>query len=181
MINPKELILIVDENNIVGKPTDRKEAHKNGIWHRSTNVWVINGNKILCQKRSVHKDTNPEKWEACFGGHLGHKDSYITAARREIEEEIGLQLNRQDLKQEFIYKYQNIDAVTGAIDREFLCIYTFNWRGDINSLRLEKEEIEEISWFTIQELKRLIGSNDNWINHGYEQDLLIDLENRKGP
>ncbi len=69
MINKEELIFAVDENNNPIEPISRENAHKNGIWHRISDIWIINKKKqVLVQKRSALKDTNPGKWEAFVGG-----------------------------------------------------------------------------------------------------------------
>ncbi len=65
MINNKELLFVVDENNQPQQPLPRNVVHKNSLWHRTAAVWVINRNgKILCQKRSLKKDVKPGMWEA---------------------------------------------------------------------------------------------------------------------
>ena len=65
MIDIQELLFVVDENNQPLKPQLRSSAHKNGLWHRTTGIWVINkSKKVLCQKRSLKKDLNPGIWEA---------------------------------------------------------------------------------------------------------------------
>lgn len=175
MINPKELLFTVDENNQPIQPVARSTAHKNGVWHRSANVWVLSGDKVLCQKRSAQKDTNPGKWEACFGGHLGPEDTYLTAAKRETAEELGIQVSDDNLQERMVFKYQGNDRITGAIDNEYLGIYSLEWSGDLSQLRLEVEEVEKVDWRDIDELKNLIGTDSQWIVHGYEQQLLKTL------
>jgi len=61
----EELFDIVDENdNPLGFTKTRKEAHREPLqdWHRTTHVWINNAQKeMLCQQRSLTKDSNPEK------------------------------------------------------------------------------------------------------------------------
>lgn len=179
MIDPKELLFTVDENNQPVKPVKRSEAHKNGIWHRSTNVWVVNKNQILCQKRSLKKDTNPGKWEACFGGHLSPDDSYLSAAQRELKEEAGISLPDSSFNQVMIYKYEAADRSMGTIDREFLGIFVVNWSGNIAQIIIEEDEVEEIAWWPMEELKEIIGVDTNWVAHGYESELLNKLSSKE--
>jgi len=46
-----ELIAVLDENGVkTGEVVSRKEIHKNGLWHRSIVVAIINeNNEILLQ------------------------------------------------------------------------------------------------------------------------------------
>jgi hypothetical protein len=41
--------------------TTRGQAHKNGCWHCSVHIWIVDttSKSILLQKRSVNKDTFP--------------------------------------------------------------------------------------------------------------------------
>ena len=81
MINNQKLLFVVDKNNKPLKPEKRSLAHKNGLWHRTSGVWIITKNKrILCQKRSLKKDIKPGMREAFFGGHLSPKEEYRQSA-----------------------------------------------------------------------------------------------------
>ena len=97
MINNRELIFVVDENNNPVKPQIRSFVHKNNLWHRTTGIWVINRKKqILCQKRSLQKDQNPGFWEAYFGGHLGSNETDVHNAKIELGEELGIKVLEKD-------------------------------------------------------------------------------------
>ena len=47
-----ELIEICDENNNrLGPQKMKSEAHREGLWHRTSHIWIYNSAKeILCQK-----------------------------------------------------------------------------------------------------------------------------------
>ena len=178
MIDPKELLLAVDANNRPVEPIERGTAHKKGIWHRSIDVWVIDGDPVLCQKRSQFKDTCPGMWEPCFGGHLGPGDTYLGCAQKELQEELGVLLPENKFRHAIAFKYINDDKVTGAIDREFLEIFLVNWSGDTARLKLEEAEVEKIEWRSFDELSELIGKDDQWVFVGYELKLLKKLRSQ---
>lgn len=56
-----ELIDVLNENGVkTGEVLPRKEIHKNGIWHRSIVVAIVNeNNEILLQQRSSNKEKTP--------------------------------------------------------------------------------------------------------------------------
>lgn len=47
-------------------------------------------NNILIQKRSMQKDTYPGYYTVSASGHIDKGESYEQAARREMEEELGI-------------------------------------------------------------------------------------------
>ena len=102
-----ELIEIVDENgNFTGQVLDRKEAHDKNLLHNEIAVFVLNDkNQVLLQKRSANKRFNPNKWALC-AGHVEAYESLEDAAIREIKEEIGLDISKEDLH-EYLKKRNN--------------------------------------------------------------------------
>lgn len=171
MINPNELLYSVDEDNHPIDPQPRKLSHEIGIWHRSCHVWIINTSKeILCQQRSLLKDSNPGRWESFFGGHLAPGQEYSEAALFELQEELGLSVQPDKLHFYTEYRY-----VPGT---EFQGIFTLEWDGAISSLQLEEDEVQQVAWKTIDEIKSEVvrKRNDHWTSMGYEAELLHFLQ-----
>ena len=88
-----ELLDIVDAN---GEPTgdqrDKAEIHRLGLPHRDVHVWITDGENVLEQQRARDKKIMPGEWDIAVGGHVGAGESYLDAAMRETEEELGLWL-----------------------------------------------------------------------------------------
>lgn len=167
MINKNELLLVVDSNNVPKEPKPRHEVHSNGYWHRTAHIWIINTHKeILCQKRSLLKDMNPGKWEPFFGGHMAPGEEYITNAKNELKEELGLQSFEENIHQFTIFK--NLRG------REFQGVHYLVWNGDIAELILEKDEVDQVKWIPLEVLYETIitEKDDNWSQMGYEKELL---------
>ncbi len=172
MIIKDELLYAVDGLNNPIKPEPRKRAHTNGTWHRTSQIWIVNDKQqILCQRRSLLKDTNPGKWEAIFGGHLTPKQEYIDCAIIELREELGIEATREDLHFLFINKSEK--------DKEFQGIFSISWNGNSSHLQLEKEEVEEVKWISIENLLKLFKEkDDNWSSFSYETKLLKKWKNQ---
>lgn len=88
---PEEILDIVNEKDeVIG--TEKKEiANKNPqLIHREVGVIIFDlDNKILLQKRSPKKSTNPGRWTVSSAGHVTSGETYEEAAYRELLEELG--------------------------------------------------------------------------------------------
>lgn len=168
MINNEELLYCVDEDNNPIEPKPRSLVHATGIWHRTSHIWIVNDEKeILCQRRSLLKDKAPGLWEGFFGGHIPPQVSYLDHALTELEEEVGLKVSKEDLKEAFIHKLES--------GKEFVGVFVLNWSGDETKLKLEPDEVERVKWFSKEDLKNNLEAKDGkWNAMGYE-DKLFDL------
>ncbi len=78
--------------------------------------FVLNGDDILLMKRAAHKRVFPNRYNG-VGGHIERDEDPLTSARREINEETGL--NVRDVCLRAVY---NIDA--GAATGIVLFVFT---------------------------------------------------------
>ncbi len=87
-----EMIDVLDKNgNKTGEVATRDEVHKNGLWHRSIAVAILNEkDEILLQQRSHNKKKNPDMWDISVAGHIDAGESVLVAAMRETAEELGI-------------------------------------------------------------------------------------------
>ena len=139
-----ELIDIYDEsNNLTGVRKMKSEAHKEGLWHRNTHIWIYNPKgEILLQLRAKDKDLYPDMWDISAAGHVAAGEDPLTAGVREIEEEIGLNVKKEDLQ---FFKIRKVMVVYKKIkNNEFNYIYLLKFDGDAKRLRLQDEEVQEI-------------------------------------
>ncbi len=172
MINSEELLFIVDEHNKPLEPQVRSFAHKNGLWHRTTGIWVINRKKqILCQKRSLKKDIKPGFWEAFFGGHLAPNEDYKESAKKESTEELGV-----IIKEEQLIPYQ-IMSSNKLTHKEFQHIFALVLDKDISELHFEKEEIDELEWIDLKEVRKILADEkvENWVKKPWDKEVLTWL------
>ncbi|EED91603.1 predicted protein [Thalassiosira pseudonana CCMP1335] len=78
-----------------GEIKERGRIHKDGIWHRSVQVWVVqkdecnNDVRVLLQRRSKYKDTHPNLLDVSCAGHVNSGDDILQSTMRELEEELG--------------------------------------------------------------------------------------------
>jgi isopentenyldiphosphate isomerase len=172
MINPKEALSVVDENDNAMKALLREEVHQQMLLHRLSHIWIVNEKgQVLSQKRSMEKDKWPGMWECWFGGHVLANETYLETAITETQEEVGLTVTADELH--FFAKRKLLNTE----ERVFVSIYGLQRSLDITTMQLEAEEVELVQWFTIEELKKIYQSGDDqWVRYGHELEMLTWLE-----
>lgn len=148
-----ELIDIYDENNNpLGVRKMKSEAHRDGLWHRASHIWIYNSKgEMLLQLRAKDKDMDPDKWDISAAGHAGAGEDPITTALREAKEELGLDIKPEEL--EFITVRKSMANRDVRKNREHQSVYLLKFDGDITSLHAQKEEIQEIKFFDMKWLE----------------------------
>jgi isopentenyldiphosphate isomerase len=149
--NSEELLIRVsdDDEEVLG-PIARKYVHGNpSIIHRAVHVIVLNPQGLmLLQKRSAAKDIQPGRWDTSVGGHVGFGQSYLEAALREAEEEIGVVLeNLEDL-----YLLKIRDAVESENIRTYFCRHAGPFRPD-------PIEVESVRFWSRIEIEKALGTH----------------------
>lgn len=144
-----ELLIQVDKNNKVIGSIPRGEANsRQGIFYRTIFVLVKNNkDEILIQKRSASKDLYPNCWDLSVGGHVGYGQTYEEAAAREVGEELGVSVTEADLrpKGDVLVKLPN--------SGEWFRVFEYSLRPN-EILSTNEEEINEIKWVTMDEIKK---------------------------
>jgi isopentenyl-diphosphate delta-isomerase type 1 len=120
---PDEIFDVVnDRDEVIGQAT-RCEVHERGLKHRAAHVLLFNPKgELFVQKRSDTKDTFPGRYDSSASGHLDTCETYDACAARELHEELGIRVLRQELVR--LFKI-NACQETGW---EFVWVYTL--RGD---------------------------------------------------
>lgn len=152
--DPNELLAIVEEcDKPIGKAT-RKEIHWKGLLHREVVVYIINSKKQLL----LHKRADVHLWDHSSAGHFPFKDSYEQGALREVEEELGLKIKKQELLE--LAKERIERTSHGQVNNRFVKIFLIKKDIPLNDFKIDKEEVEEIKYFYIKELKKLLSGRE---------------------
>ncbi len=141
--NQQELYDVVNEmDEVIGTATRQQVHSDRSLIHRATGVIVFNTQKqLLMQKRSMTKDMYPGFWVFSVGGHVDSSDTYENAVQREIQEELGVDLDIQ-LWEKIL---QKSDAET-----EFWQMYIAVHNGPFP--KFNRIEAEEVRFFDLDEL-----------------------------
>lgn len=147
-----EILSVVDASDTVIGECRRDEVHLKGLRHRAVHVLVFNPQEqLFLQKRGLHKKENPGMWDSSVAGHVDAGETYDDCCVREVEEEVGLALDRVPQR---LFKLE-ASAVTGM---EFAWVYRVD---TVETLRPNLEEMSRGDWFDPAEL-------DQWIAAGGE-------------
>ena len=157
----EELLDVLDSNGIkTGEILPRKEVHKKGLWHRIIVVAIVNEkNEVLIQQRSENKDKNPGMWDISVTGHLSAGQDSLTAATREISEEVSVSLGYsvevRDFR--FMFSYWKEEKVNDDhYDRQFYDFFILRQNGlTADNIRFQAEEVQAIKFVSINELNKM--------------------------
>ena len=99
-----ELLDLVDENDKVIGTVWKSEAHGcPGMIHREIAVGVFNEKgETLIQQRAMTK-TSPGEWKITAAGHIGAGEDPGLAVKREVKEELGIDIEPIYFSKEFDY------------------------------------------------------------------------------
>ena len=175
-----ELIDICDENNkFLNIQKMKSEAHKEGLWHRVSHILVYNSHgEVLLQLRAKKKLLYPDRWDISVAGHVSAGEDPLTSGLREVEEEIGLKLKKEDLDFWMIRKAKVM--FREMKNNEFYYVYFFQFDDDIKQLKLQKYEVQKIQFLSINTIKKELKINpDKYVPHGnYWFDILDEVTKR---
>mgnify|MGYP000721309839 CR=1 FL=1 len=154
-----EYLDIVDEQ---GQPTgeiiSRTLAHTEGIRHRTAHIWIVRREnehfQVLMQKRAMSKDSFPGKYDTSSAGHIQAGDEPLASGLRELAEELGIHAKPEDLafagchSRKFCKK--NFTEKSSG-NNEIAFVYVYQQPVNIETLVLQKEEVESVRWFDLEE------------------------------
>jgi isopentenyldiphosphate isomerase len=151
-----EIFDVVDEHGIpTGETVAREDAHRHGIRHRTSHVWLIrvyNGKaQVLLQKRSPDKDSYPGCYDISSAGHIPAGDDFIESALRELEEELGIKAKPEELIFCGQRQFRFCDTFHGREFRDNQVSNVYLFRCDIEAADFDyqKSEIESLLWMDL--------------------------------
>lgn len=147
-IKPK--IIIVNENDeIIGHKF--RDIIKHEDIYRVSALWIKNSKgDVLLAQRSLNKQHDPGKWGPAVAGTNDEGDSYELNIIKETEEEIGI----KDIDFEKAKKFRR----TGRYNN-FCQWFVATVDQEADKFKIQNEEVEQIKWFTKQELKKELENN----------------------
>lgn len=161
---------LYDSNrNLTGETIFKGDKIPEGRYIAVVLVFIQNSEgKFLIQKRSQRKNGK----FATTGGHPKSGEDSLQGIITEVKEEIGLDLNPEDLQLYFSGKSEE--------ERVFWDNYYLKMDiPNIENLQLQEEEVDSIYWFSIEEIKELIKQDKFFKNHCDEFEILLNWLNSK--
>ena len=158
---------IYDKNKqLTGKTFEKSEGVLEGYFYLMVVCFMQNNKgQFLMQKRVPEKDG---KW-ATTGGHPKAGENSLTGMITEIKEELGISVNPNELQLFKEAKGKN----------SFCDLYYLKKDIDIKDITVQEDEVETVSWLTLDEINNLLKNGQ--FNKGHYmmlQDCLKFLNNK---
>jgi len=124
-------------------------------------LWIENSKgEILIQKRCENN-----KWAATCG-HPKSGESSIEGIITEVKEELGIDISNEDIK----LINSNYDELV------FVDVYYLKKDLDIDKLNIQKEELKDVKWVSLDKIKKLIEQNNFFEKHIDKYQMLLEYK-----
>ncbi len=138
--------LLNERGEKTGKTMIRGERLRFGQYHLVVHIWVTDSSgRLLIQRRADHLQLMPGIW-AITGGSAIHGEDSVTAARRELREELGIEAAPGELERIGRLRRRNSFSDLWLLRRDV----------ERRGLSLQKEEVADACWVTRGELIKMV-------------------------
>lgn len=170
----QEIFDVYDDRGNWTGTASREEVHAQGLWHHTVHCWLVRksdrgvdnssgcGARILFQKRSKNKDTNPGSLDITAAGHLAAGETPKDAVR-ELEEELGVQATFDQLTEYGIIREESTGNNGGKayIDAEVSHVYGLVTTMELMDFKLQEDEVSGLYEADADELIALLEGDIN--------------------
>lgn len=148
------------------KTMDRSDGEPaKGEFKLSVHTWILNSKgELLIQKRNENLKRNPGKW-AFTGGAVDVNETSLEGAIREVKEEIGVDIKDDEI--EYLLSFKR--------EKGFVDIWLVKKDIEIEELVLQKEEVSEARWVSLNELIKLAESGEMVASINLYLDIFVKL------
>ena len=153
---------LYDDNKCVtGQIVAKGEPIPKGKYILTVMIFIVNDKaEVLLQKRSLSKGG---LW-ATTGGHAKTGEDSIQGICSEAKEEIGVELDKSKLK--LIHVFKN--------NYTFVDVYFYKENFIVKDLKLQEEEVQEVKWFTLEEIQNLFETGQFFLPHQEPYEVFLD-------
>ncbi|MCC8417888.1 MAG: isopentenyl-diphosphate Delta-isomerase [Rickettsia endosymbiont of Bryobia graminum] len=173
-MNSQHVVLVDENNNILGTEEKLKAHNSNTSLHRGFLVFLFNSKKeLLVQKRIDSKITWGGGWSNSFCGHPQINETNEQAVHRHAKFELGISnLKQLDLiSDNYRYKF----SLNNIVENEICPIY-FAISDD--NIEINKQEVSRVKLLKCSEFSSYLEQNLNDFTPWCKEEIKI-LENSK--
>ena len=139
--------LYTKDREKTGRTMIRGEEQPEGFFRIVVHVCLFDSKgRMLIQKRQPFKDGFSGMWDITVGGSAVSGDTSQMAAHRELLEELGIDADFSDQR----------PAMTVGFPKGFDDVYILKRDVDIDTLKLQYEEVEKVKWADKEEIFALL-------------------------
>ena len=163
-----ELWDLYDKNRkLTGKILERGNLIPEGYYHLVVHIWIKNKDgKFLISRRSPDRKSYPLLLE-CQGGSVLKGENSLDGAKREVLEEVGVDLSNVEGKLIFTKIRHHF--------RDIMDVWLFEYNGTIDLSKATTKEVCETMWLSYDEIKNYLVSGELVPTLDYFFDLSRDV------
>ena len=136
-----DVVVLVDERDVPMGTAPKLQAHRDGRLHRAVSVVLFDElGRVLLQRRADEKYHSAGLWSNSCCGHPRPGESVEDAARRRLDDELGIRGCVLARVAEFVYF---ADLGGGLIEHELDHVVVGDWWGET---RPNPVEVAEVRW-----------------------------------
>ena len=136
-----------NKKEYLNKVSERHEKAE-GEYRQSVHTWIMNSKgEFLIQKRTPNKKNFPNMWSQTGGG-VDSGETTLQAAIRECHEELGINIEKDEI--EFMLSFKR--------KYDFVDVWLVKHDYDISTLVLQEDEVSDVMWASIDEIRELMGT-----------------------
>lgn len=154
-----------------GETAVRGEKMAKGQYHLVVHACIFNSeNKMLIQRRSPEKESFAGLWDVSMGGSALYGEDTREACEREVFEELGIKLDLTGYRPSL-----TLNFYPGFDD-----FYLIREDVDISRLTLQKEEVSDAKWASLDEICKMMDEGTFIQNMKSFYEYLFDLKEYTG-
>lgn len=154
--------MVVSADDVPIGGASKKNVWKNGDFHRIVRIMVEdNQGRVLIQKRLASMILYPNCWDNSAAGHVDVGETYETAAKRELFEEIGL----DNVALEEVGYYQTHNVYQNRQLNRFVKAYKVIVKPNSGFI-IQENEVASVEWLTVDEIKSFISNHPDEVTDG---------------
>lgn len=134
------------------QPIGKLEAHQRGLRHKAVSVFVLEGPRVLIQKRAAGKYHTPGLWANTCCTHPRWEEEAATCALRRLREELGITGLCPAYSSRVEYR---ADVGQGLIEHELVDIFVAEAAPGLK-VTPNPLEVEEVRWVDLHDLKAAV-------------------------
>lgn len=173
MADSRKLNVVDEQGNSIGEET-RENIHNQGLLHREIHIWFYTQKgEIIFQHREKDKDTYPDLLDATVGGHVEIGSNYESAALKELQEETGIEAEKNNLAFIQMVRSRTFDTVTNKTNNVIRAIYAYRYERKVTDLKVEKGKAIGFESRPLKKLFNISGEDKKrFIQSIFEKDNL---------
>ncbi|MCM2562067.1 isopentenyl-diphosphate Delta-isomerase [Lutimaribacter sp. EGI FJ00015] len=136
-------------------PVEKLDAHKRGLRHKAVSVFVMDGNRVLIQRRALGKYHTPGLWANTCCTHPDWDEDAATCANRRLQEELGITGLTCEHRGQVEYR---ADVGNGLIEHEVVELFLARATPGL-PIRANPAEVMETRWVAVDVLAQEVARN----------------------